>query len=70
MNAIDQAEFHFSPTVGLAVGVMVGFLVFAVALEPDVGPVPPGPQETVRRPSSGSLRSSWCIPALPSESLS
>jgi bile acid:Na+ symporter, BASS family len=33
MNAIDQAEFHFSPTVGLAVGVMVGFLVFAVALD-------------------------------------
>ena len=33
MEAIDQAPFNFSPTVGLAVGVMVGFLVFAVALD-------------------------------------
>jgi hypothetical protein len=28
MEAIDQAQFNFSPTVGLAVGVMVGFPVF------------------------------------------
>jgi BASS family bile acid:Na+ symporter len=33
MEAIDQAQFNFSPTVGLAVAVMVGFLVFAVALD-------------------------------------
>jgi BASS family bile acid:Na+ symporter len=33
VEAIDQAPFNFSPTVGLAVGVMVGFLVFAVALD-------------------------------------
>jgi bile acid:Na+ symporter, BASS family len=33
MEAIDQAQFNFSPTVGLVVGVMVGFLVFAVALD-------------------------------------
>lgn len=33
MEAIDQAQFNFSPTLGLAVGVMVGFLVFAVALD-------------------------------------
>jgi BASS family bile acid:Na+ symporter len=33
MEAIDQAQFNFSPTVGLAVSVMVGFLVFAVALD-------------------------------------
>ena len=33
MEAIDQAQFNFSPTIGLAVGVMVGFLVFAVALD-------------------------------------
>ena len=33
MQAIDQAQFNFSPTVGLAVSVMVGFLVFAVALD-------------------------------------
>lgn len=33
MEAIDQAHFNFSPTVGLAVSVMVGFLVFAVALD-------------------------------------
>ncbi|HEX6134810.1 MAG TPA: bile acid:sodium symporter family protein [Longimicrobiales bacterium] len=33
MSAIDQARFDFSPTVGLAVAVMVGFLVFAVALD-------------------------------------
>jgi len=33
MESIDQAQFNFSPTVGLAVGVMVGFLVFAVALD-------------------------------------
>jgi BASS family bile acid:Na+ symporter len=33
MEGIDQAQFNFSPTVGLAVGVMVGFLVFAVALD-------------------------------------
>lgn len=33
MEAIDQASFNFSPTVGLVVGVMVGFLVFAVALD-------------------------------------
>jgi len=26
MEAIDQAQFNFSPTVGLAVSVMVGFL--------------------------------------------
>ena len=33
MEAIDQAQFNFSPTIGLAVSVMVGFLVFAVALD-------------------------------------
>jgi BASS family bile acid:Na+ symporter len=33
MEAIDQAHFNFSPTAGLAVSVMVGFLVFAVALD-------------------------------------
>jgi BASS family bile acid:Na+ symporter len=33
MEAIDQAQFNFSPAVGLAVGGMVGFLVFAVALD-------------------------------------
>jgi bile acid:Na+ symporter, BASS family len=33
MESIDQAQFNFSPTAGLAVGVMVGFLVFAVALD-------------------------------------
>lgn len=33
MSAIDQAQVNFSPTVGLAVAVMVGFLVFAVALD-------------------------------------
>ncbi len=33
MNPIDQAQFNFSPTIGMAVSVMVGFLVFAVALD-------------------------------------
>jgi bile acid:Na+ symporter, BASS family len=33
MEGIDQAQFNFSPTVGVAVGVMVGFLVFAMALD-------------------------------------
>lgn len=33
METIDQAQFNFSPTISLAVGVMVGFLVFAVALD-------------------------------------
>lgn len=33
MEPIDQALFNFSPTAGLAVAVMVGFLVFAVALD-------------------------------------
>lgn len=33
MEAIDRATFDFSPTIGLALGVMVGFLVFAVALD-------------------------------------
>jgi BASS family bile acid:Na+ symporter len=33
MGSIDQAPFNFSPAVGLAVGVMVGVLVFAVALD-------------------------------------
>jgi BASS family bile acid:Na+ symporter len=33
MEAIDQATFNFSPTVGLVIAVMVGFLVFAVALD-------------------------------------
>lgn len=33
METIDQAQFNFSPEVGLAVAVMVGFLVFAVALD-------------------------------------
>lgn len=33
MEAIDQAEFHFSQSAGVAIAVMVGFLVFAVALD-------------------------------------
>lgn len=33
METIDQAQFNFSPTIGLAVAFMVGFLVFAVALD-------------------------------------
>ncbi len=33
MQAIDQATFNFSPLIGLAVAIMVGFLVFAVALD-------------------------------------
>ena len=33
MEAIDQALFDFSPEIGLAAAVMVGFLVFAVALD-------------------------------------
>ncbi len=33
MEAIDQAHFDFSPVIGLAVAVMVGFLVFSVALD-------------------------------------
>jgi BASS family bile acid:Na+ symporter len=33
MEAIDQALFNFSPKMGMAVAVMVGFLVFAVALD-------------------------------------
>jgi hypothetical protein len=30
---IDQAHFNFSPPLGLAVAVMVGFLLVAVALD-------------------------------------
>jgi BASS family bile acid:Na+ symporter len=33
MGSIDQALFIFNPKIGLAVAVMVGFLVFAVALD-------------------------------------
>lgn len=33
METIDQAAFNFSPEIGLVVAVMVGFLVFAVALD-------------------------------------
>jgi bile acid:Na+ symporter, BASS family len=33
MHAIDQLEFQFSRGLGLAVAVMVGFLVFSVALD-------------------------------------
>lgn len=33
MESIDQALFNFSPRAGLAVAVMVGFLVFSVALD-------------------------------------
>lgn len=33
MPSIDQASFNFSPTAGIAVAFMVGFLVFAVALD-------------------------------------
>jgi BASS family bile acid:Na+ symporter len=33
MESIDQALFNFSPKIRLAVAVMVGFLVFAVALD-------------------------------------
>jgi BASS family bile acid:Na+ symporter len=33
MGSIDQAPFNVSPAVGLAVNVMVAFLVFAVALD-------------------------------------
>lgn len=33
MSAIDQSAFHFSQTAGLAMAFMVGFLVFAAALD-------------------------------------
>jgi BASS family bile acid:Na+ symporter len=33
MVGIDQMQFHFSPRTGLVVALMVGFLVFAVALD-------------------------------------
>ena len=33
MEAIHQAPFNFDPRIGLIVGIMVGFLVFAVALD-------------------------------------
>ena len=33
MEAIDRASFNFDPRMGLIVGIMVGFLVFAVALD-------------------------------------
>lgn len=33
MHGIDQAGFNLSPTAGVAVAFMVGFLVFAVALD-------------------------------------
>ena len=33
MEAIDRASFNFDPRIGLIVGIMVGFLVFAVALD-------------------------------------
>lgn len=33
VEAIDQADFHFSQRAGVAVAVMVGFLVFAVAVD-------------------------------------
>lgn len=31
LEAIDQAPFNFDPRIGLLLGIMVGFLVFAVA---------------------------------------
>jgi bile acid:Na+ symporter, BASS family len=33
VEAIDQAPLHFDPRISLIVGIMVGFLVFAVALD-------------------------------------
>jgi BASS family bile acid:Na+ symporter len=33
VEAIDQVPFNFDPRIGLIVGIMVGFLVFAVALD-------------------------------------
>jgi hypothetical protein len=33
LEAIDQAPFNFDPRIGLLLGIMVGFLVFAVALD-------------------------------------
>jgi bile acid:Na+ symporter, BASS family len=33
MNSIDQIPLNFSPGIGIAVAVMVGFLVFAVSLD-------------------------------------
>jgi BASS family bile acid:Na+ symporter len=33
LEAIDQVPFNFDPRIGLIVGIMVGFLVFAVALD-------------------------------------
>jgi BASS family bile acid:Na+ symporter len=33
VEAIDQVPFNFDPGIGLIVGIMVGFLVFAVALD-------------------------------------
>jgi BASS family bile acid:Na+ symporter len=33
LEAIDRASFNFDPRIGLIVGIMVGFLVFAVALD-------------------------------------
>jgi BASS family bile acid:Na+ symporter len=33
LEGIDQAPFNFDPRIGLIVGVMAGFLMFAVALD-------------------------------------
>jgi bile acid:Na+ symporter, BASS family len=33
LEAIDQAPFDFDPRIGLIVGIMVGCLVFALALD-------------------------------------
>lgn len=33
MESVDQAMFNFSPRIGIVVAVMIGFLVFAVALD-------------------------------------
>jgi BASS family bile acid:Na+ symporter len=33
MDDINQMPFNFDPRIGMIVGVMVGFLVFAVSLD-------------------------------------
>lgn len=33
MDDINQIPFNFDPRIGMIVGVMVGFLVFAVSLD-------------------------------------
>ena len=63
MEAIDRVPFNFDPRIGLIVGVMVGFLVFAVALDLTWGQLR-RVLESPRAPAIGLIAQFGILPAV------